>query len=106
MRRRRALFESWRGRYSDSPRAVSELLGTESDNLDRVWVAADSTAFPADVTCIPRHRLRHFVNLASCDALITNDIVTKHLVKGPRVTYIQAWHGSPIKLIGLDESAP
>ena len=106
MRRRRALFEAWRGRYSDSPRAVSELLGDVAPEVERFWVASDPTTFPQDVRCIPRHRLRHFAMLTACDALVTNDIVTKHLVKGPNVTYVQAWHGSPIKVVGLDEDTP
>ncbi len=106
MARRRALFESWRGRYSDSPRVVSELLGTVAPDVQRVWVASNPADFPADVTCIPRHRPRHFGYLAGCDFLVTNDIVTRHLVKGPKVTYVQAWHGSPIKVVGLDESEP
>ncbi len=106
MARRRALFEAWRGRYSDSPRVVSETLGAAAPEIERRWVANDPSKFPSDVTCIPRHRARHFLSLATCDFLVTNDIVTRHLVKGPKVIYVQAWHGSPIKVIGLDEKAP
>ncbi len=106
MARRHALFEAWRGRYSDSPRVVSETLGAAAPDIERRWVASDPSTFPSDVTCIPRHRARHFLNLATCDFLVTNDIVTRHLVKGPKVVYVQAWHGSPIKVIGLDEPAP
>jgi CDP-glycerol glycerophosphotransferase len=100
------MFEAWRGRYSDSPRVVSETLGEVAPEIERRWVASDPSTFPSDVTCIPRHRPRYFLDLATCDLLVTNDIVTRHLVKGPRVLYTQAWHGSPIKVIGLDEPAP
>lgn len=106
MRRPRALFEAWRGRYSDSPRAVSELLGQVAPEVERIWVSSDPGAFPPDVRTVHRHRLGHFVHLTFSDFLVTNDIVTRHLVKGPRVTYVQAWHGSPIKVIGLDETNP
>lgn len=46
------------------------------------------------------------MELARSNLLITNDIITRHYVKGPRVVYLQTWHGSSIKLIGLDESTP
>lgn len=105
-RQRRALFEAWRGRYSDSPRVISETLATASPEIDRRWIATDPSNFPPVVSCIPRHRVAHFANLATCNLLVTNDIVTRHIVKGPRALYIQTWHGSPIKVIGLDEEAP
>lgn len=104
--KRRALFEAWRGRYSDSPRVVSETLGEVAPEVERRWVANDPSTFPPDVLCLPRHGPRHFRDLATCDFLVTNDIVTRHLVKGPRVLYVQAWHGSPIKVVGLDEGTP
>lgn len=103
---RRALFEAWRGRYSDSPRVLSERLAVVAPAVKHYWITSGQSRFPSDVIQVPRHRLRHFAALATCDLLITNDIVTRHFVKGPRVTYLQAWHGSPIKVVGLDETAP
>ena len=38
--------------------------------------------------------------------LVSNDIISKHLVKGPRVHYLQTWHGTPLKVIGHDEKMP
>ncbi|WP_235585527.1 CDP-glycerol glycerophosphotransferase family protein [Serinicoccus chungangensis] len=106
MSRPTALFESWRGRYSDSPRAISEALGHRAPELQRTWVSSPGVTFPADVKLVPRHSARYFSDLATCDVLVTNDLVTRHYVKGPRVAYLQTWHGSPLKVIGLDESRP
>lgn len=103
--RRRALFESWRGRYSDSPRYISEEMARVDPSIRRLWIAGPTTDLPPDVQPVRRHRPGHFAHLAAADLLVTNDIVTRHFVKGPRVTYLQAWHGSPIKKIGLDETA-
>lgn len=46
------------------------------------------------------------MELARCNLLVTNDIVTRHYAKGPQVVYLQTWHGSPLKVIGLHESTP
>ena len=99
------MFESWRGLYADSPRALSERLAVERERWRRVWVGGDAADFPSDVEVIPRRSPAYFRHLLTTDFLFTNDIVTKHLVKGPRVTYVQAWHGTPLKVIGLDEAS-
>lgn len=98
------MFESWRGHYSDSPKAISEQLKHREPKLKQLWVSAEGTALPN--YCIPlrRHSPSYFLQLLSCDYLITNDIVSKHLAKGKGVTYLQTWHGTPLKKIGFDET--
>ena len=99
-----AMFESWRGRYSDSPRVISEELGRLRPGLRRCWVhAGDRSLFPDDVSTVRRHRPRYFAELATARFLVANDVVTRQLVKSPRMVYVQTWHGTPLKLIGLDE---
>ncbi len=49
MRRRTVMFESWRGLYSDSPRALSERLAATDLPLRRLWVTTGENEFPADV---------------------------------------------------------
>jgi len=100
-----AFFESWRGGYADSPRALSEALPPDA-GLRRVWAGDGSTAFPPDVTVVRRHTPAYFARLATARILIANDIVSRQPVKGPRVRYLQTWHGTPLKRIGLDESTP
>jgi CDP-glycerol glycerophosphotransferase len=41
--------------------------------------------------------------LATSDYVITNDIITKPVPRRPGSVYVQTWHGSPIKKVGLDE---
>jgi len=101
-----ALFESWRGRYADSPRAISERLGERHPEIRQIWVANEGTSLPAGVDRVVRHTPTYFARLATCDLLVANDIVSKHLVKGPRVHYLQTWHGTPLKVIGHDEQMP
>ena len=47
-RRRRdlVLFDSWRGTYSDNPRAISEALHERRPDLAQVWVAGRRRRFP------------------------------------------------------------
>ena len=99
------MFESWRGLYSDSPRVLSERLATTDLPLRRLWVTTGENEFPSDVATVQRHSAAYFRSLLTTDVLVANDIVSQHLVKGPRVHYVQLWHGTPLKLIGHDERA-
>ncbi|GAA0202415.1 hypothetical protein GCM10009526_26270 [Glutamicibacter creatinolyticus] len=103
---RSMMFESWRGRYADSPRAVSESISQQHPDIRLDWVIGDPRQLPEQCTPVKRHSAGYFRKLLSTDYLFTNDIVSKHLVKGPRVTYIQCWHGTPLKKVGFDESHP
>ncbi len=105
MRRRAVMFESWRGLYADSPRALSEKLAESDPSLRRLWVTSGENSFPSDVATVKRHSPAYFRSLLATDVLVANDIVSQHLVKGPRVHYVQTWHGTPLKLIGHDEHA-
>lgn len=97
------MFEAWRGRYADSPRAISEALTTSHPSLQQWWTTVDGIPPRADVRAVVRHTPAYFRRLLTSDLLVTNDVVTKHLVKGPRVTYIQCCHGTPLKMIAHDE---
>jgi CDP-glycerol glycerophosphotransferase len=100
------MFESWRGRYADSPRAISERLAQRYPELRQIWVANDGVELPEHAEAVRRHGPEYFARLVSTDFLVTNDIVSRHFVKGPRTTYVQAWHGTPLKTIGYDEEDP
>lgn len=100
------MFESWRGRYADSPRAISERLAQRRPDLQQIWVAVPGAEFPDGIRCVRRHSPAYFARLLSADHLVANDIVSRHLLKGPRVSYLQTWHGTPLKTIGHDEPDP
>lgn len=103
LRKRSALFESWRGQYNDGPRALSESLGARRPETRRLWASTMAAAFPADVDPVKRHSPRYFKELATADLLVSNDLITRYPVKSARTTYVQMWHGTPLKLIGHDE---
>lgn len=97
-----ALFESWRGRYTDSPRAVSEGLAAVRPELRRWWVASPSGAFPSGTRTVRRHTPAYFALLLSARILVSNDIVTRMPHKPARMIYLQTWHGTPLKTMGHD----
>ncbi|AEI11126.1 MULTISPECIES: CDP-glycerol glycerophosphotransferase family protein [Cellulomonas] len=101
---RRAFFESWRGRYADSPRAISELLAERHPDVRQYWVAAPGTPLPAGVVGVRRHSPEYFARLLTADLVVANDIISQHRIKGPRATYLQTWHGTALKTIGHDEA--
>lgn len=100
------MFESWRGRYADSPRAISERLAERHPDLRQIWVAGAGVDLPKGLERVERHSPAYFARLVTCDFLVANDIVSRHLWKGPRVRYLQTWHGTPLKTIGHDEVDP
>src|SRR3569623_1263006 len=69
------LFEAWRGRYSDSPRAISEALSEICADFRPTWVLNDATAPPPGVRRVARYRARHLAALLPSDYLIKTDIV-------------------------------
>ena len=83
------MFESWRGRYTDSLRAISQLLAEVRPDIRQVWVADPATEFPDGVRRVRRHSAEYFALLEANTLLVANDIITKHIVKGPRSTYLQ-----------------
>ncbi|MEV6284937.1 CDP-glycerol glycerophosphotransferase family protein [Kribbella sp. NPDC051770] len=106
MRRETVVFESWRGKYSDSPRAISERLGRLRPDLRRIWVVADSEVeLPDDVERVVRNTPAYFLKIASANYFLSNDMMPRYPLKTRRTTYVQLWHGTPLKRIGFDVDA-
>ncbi len=97
------VYHSFFGRYSDSPRALFERLSTRSD-LDQVWLAesAHQHNFPAEVTTVPVGSSEAVEALESADVVIANTHTEVEWTKRPGSTYLQTWHGTPLKRIHHD----
>ncbi|TDO43345.1 CDP-glycerol glycerophosphotransferase [Kribbella sp. VKM Ac-2527] len=97
------VFESWRGKYSDSPRAVSERLGEVRPELRRIWVVSGpEVELPDDVERVVRNTPAYFLRIASARYFLSNDMMPRYPLKTSRTTYVQLWHGTPLKRIGFD----
>lgn len=97
------VFESWRGKYSDSPRAVSERLAVLRPDLRRIWVVADNNVqLPDDVGRVVRNTPAYFARIATAKYFLSNDMMPRYPLKTSRTTYVQLWHGTPLKRVGFD----
>ena len=96
------LFDSWRGTYSDNPRAISESLHDLRPDLAQLWVT-DTQAQPppwAD-TCAPSGSA-YLAALGRAAHVVTNIEMPGYYRKPRGARYLQTWHGTPLKRIALD----
>jgi CDP-glycerol glycerophosphotransferase len=103
----RFVYNSFYGRYSDSPRAVYErLLGVEGDHT-HVWLVGEGHqhGFPAgaDTVTIGGEECRAV--LESADVVVSNTYLELDWTKQPGTVYLQTWHGTPLKRIHYDAPA-
>ncbi len=100
----KVVYNSFAGRYSDSPRAIYEALVERGDDLEHVWLADPDhlDAFPASVTTVPFAGAEGVRALESADVLVSNTHVDRDWVKSPGTVYVQTWHGTPLKRIHYD----
>lgn len=98
------LLECWGGKsYSDNPRALAEVAFPAcSDAAVVVAIADRSVSTPPGVRAVLRGSRDHYELRARARLIITNDTMPKHYVKRPGQRYLQTWHGTPLKRIGLD----
>lgn len=101
------VFESMLGaQYSDSPRAIYEELRRRGLASRAVWsVARDAVGFPDDVPTVRRWTPDWYRALATAQAWVTNQGFPAGLRKPARTTFVQTWHGTPLKRMGRDDPA-
>src|SRR4051794_33478063 len=101
-----ALFQSWHGRYSDSPRAVAEELRRRGAPLEQVWVIADGCPAPDGAAIVRPGTLDYLRQLGRARYVVTNTTLPGYYRKKRSTTYLQTWHGTPLKRIALDLEQP
>jgi CDP-glycerol glycerophosphotransferase len=102
------VFDSHDGaQYSCSPRAIYEELARRNPDLECVWVTQDgqfSIDFTTDVktrTVLAGSR-EHYRVLARARHIITNHGLPPWFFKRDGQTYVQTWHGTPLKRLAHD----
>ncbi len=100
------VFESNVGRnYSGNVRAIYEYMLEQG--LDKkyrfVWSIEDvKTKIPGRVSIVRRTRLKYLYYMSIARVWVSDSRMPKWLVKRDGVTYIQTWHGTPLKKLALD----
>jgi len=100
----KVVLNSFRGMYSDSPRALFEALRERGDAHEYVWLAAPDRIgdFPADVPTVVFASAEARAALEAADVVVSNDHLGFDWEKSPGTTYLQTWHGTPLKRIHND----
>jgi CDP-glycerol glycerophosphotransferase len=101
----RFVYNSFEGRYSDSPRALYETLRARGGDHEHVWLAdrAHAAGFAdADVTTAEWATAEGRTALERADVLIANTHTDIAWTKATDAVYLQTWHGTPLKRIHWD----
>lgn len=100
------VFESNIGRnYSGNPKAIYEKmveLGFDKE-YKCYWILEDkSTSIPGKCIKIKNNRIKFFYIMAVSGIWVCDTRLPKYIIKRRKTTYIQTWHGTPLKKLGLD----
>lgn len=100
----KVVWNAYNGRYADNPRALHEALPAQGGD-EHVWLADAryAAAFPPGVVTVPIGTPDAVAALESADVLVSNThIQLDAWRKRPGTTYLQTWHGTPLKRIHRD----
>ncbi len=97
------VYNSFMGRFSDNPRALFERLRTRPGSR-HTWLQdpRHRAAFPEDVHVVEVGSDRARAVLESADLVIAGTHTEMEWDKSPTTTYLQTWHGTPLKRIHYD----
>ena len=98
------VYNSYGGRFSDNPRAVYEALVARGDAVGHTWICAPEHAasFPPGVRTVAPGTPASRAALEAADVLVANYGTERGWRKKPGATYLQTWHGTPLKRIHND----
>jgi CDP-glycerol glycerophosphotransferase len=100
----RVVYQTFEGRFADNPRALYELMVERLPEADHVWLVDPDQAdtFPGDVKTVQWGTSECRTVLESADLLIANTHTDLEWDKPAGLTYLQTWHGTPLKRIHND----
>lgn len=98
------LFESFNGRsVTDSVLPICRELKRRDPGLDLYWTVNDlSTSVPEGATPLLIHSRQWMDALHNAKYLVNNNNFPFYFRKREGQTYIQTWHGTPLKKVGND----
>ena len=100
---RRVLFNSFNGSFSDSPRAIYEELVRRGVTRAHVWMRSRTAdGFPAGAVTVEPYTLPYLREAGRAGYVVSNIEMPRNFRKRRGMTYVQTWHGTPLKRIGFD----
>jgi CDP-glycerol glycerophosphotransferase len=102
------VWSSFSGRYSDSPRALYEALLDRGEEFSHTWLVREDRRgdFPAGVATAVYGSPAGRAALESADVVVANNGISLEWDKSPATTYLQTWHGTPLKRMHRDVGDP
>lgn len=97
------VFESFFGKqYAGQPKYIYEYLLSLNLPYTFVWVyQKDTNTIPGNPTIVKRGSIEYFKFVARAEYLVNNIVFPFHN-KRSETTYLQTWHGTPLKRLGFD----
>jgi len=100
------IFESFLGKqYSCNPRAIYEYLQKHHPEFDMYW-SVDSRFIEnfegKGLEIVPRFSLKWLFKMARAEFWVSNSRLPLWIPKPKHTTYLQTWHGTPLKKLAAD----
>lgn len=100
------IFESFNGKqFSCNPRAIYEYMKENCPEYKLIWCVNKSylDAFnDKDITFLQRFSLRWLLTMPRARYWIINSRMPLWIPKPNHTTYVQTWHGTPLKKLAID----
>lgn len=98
------IFESFLGKqYSDNPRAIYEYLNKNYPGYKLYWSFNKNLAYQlSEIKSINRLSLRWLYYMGRAKYWVSNSRLPLWLRKSKSTIYVQTWHGTPLKKLGVD----
>jgi CDP-glycerol glycerophosphotransferase len=99
-------LESHMGKqYSDSPKYIYEELYKTENRFKYIWsfTNPDVITVPGPAIKVERNSLSHYYYMARSKYWIDNQGIAHLAKKTKEHTYVQTWHGTPLKRMGYDQ---
>jgi CDP-glycerol glycerophosphotransferase len=99
------VYFCYRGLFADNPRAIYEgVLARGLDDVTHTWLCTEKTqdTFPPGVQTLLYGTPEAAAALGAADVVVANDCMSMQWTKSPETTYLQTWHGTPLKRIHHD----
>src|SRR4051794_5830759 len=101
-----ALFSAYMSGYTDSPRAIYEEIRRRRPDFSATWIDNKGAGtFPAECRTVRMNSLRDQRTIAAARLLVNNAQMPSSYVKRSGLVYVQTWHGTPLKTIGMDSAS-
>ncbi|MDA1476599.1 CDP-glycerol glycerophosphotransferase family protein [Bacillus changyiensis] len=106
VKRKSVIFESFAGKqYSCNPRAIYEYMQKNLPDYHLYWsVNADYTNIfeEKDIPYIRRFSMKWLFAMARAEYWVVNSRLPLWIPKPKHTTYLQTWHGTPLKRLAVD----